>query len=86
MVTFDALAEKQEKIAVVGLGYVGLPLAVHLSRHFDVVGYDFKSSRIAELKSGKDRSHPGSPGIRAQKPARVAVANVPWPTQTPSDP
>jgi UDP-N-acetyl-D-galactosamine dehydrogenase len=56
MLTFDALLAKQEKIAVVGLGYVGLPLAVHLSRHFDVVGYDFKASRIAELASGKDRT------------------------------
>jgi UDP-N-acetyl-D-galactosamine dehydrogenase len=56
MLTFEALAAKEEKIAVVGLGYVGLPLAVHLSRHFDVVGYDFKSSRITELKSGKDRT------------------------------
>ncbi len=56
MLTFDALSSKKEKIAVVGLGYVGLPLAVHLSRHFDVVGYDFKSSRIAELVSGKDRT------------------------------
>ncbi len=56
MLTFDALAAKQERIAVVGLGYVGLPLAVHLSRHFDVVGYDFKSSRIAELTSGRDRT------------------------------
>ena len=56
MLTFDALAAKKEKIAVVGLGYVGLPLAVHLSRHFDVVGYDFKSSRIAELASGRDRT------------------------------
>jgi UDP-N-acetyl-D-galactosamine dehydrogenase len=56
MVTFDDLSSKKEKIAVVGLGYVGLPLAVHLSRHFDVVGYDFNSSRIAELASGKDRT------------------------------
>jgi UDP-N-acetyl-D-galactosamine dehydrogenase len=56
MLTFEVLAAKKEKIAVVGLGYVGLPLAVHLSRHFDTVGYDFKSSRIAELKSGKDRT------------------------------
>jgi UDP-N-acetyl-D-galactosamine dehydrogenase len=56
MLTFESLAARKEKIAVVGLGYVGLPLAVHLSRHFDVVGYDFKSSRIAELKSGKDRT------------------------------
>jgi UDP-N-acetyl-D-galactosamine dehydrogenase len=56
MLTFDDLSSKKEKIAVVGLGYVGLPLAVHLSRHFDVVGYDFKARRIAELKSGRDRT------------------------------
>ena len=56
MVTFEALMSKTEKIAVVGLGYVGLPLAVHLARHFDVVGYDFKNSRIEELKSGNDRT------------------------------
>ncbi len=54
--TFAALSARQEKVAVVGLGYVGLPLAIHLSRHFDVVGYDFNSSRIAELSNGKDRT------------------------------
>jgi UDP-N-acetyl-D-glucosamine/UDP-N-acetyl-D-galactosamine dehydrogenase len=56
MVTFESLADKKDKIAVVGLGYVGLPLAVHLSRHFDVVGYDLKAERIRELKDGKDRT------------------------------
>ncbi|WP_319408606.1 nucleotide sugar dehydrogenase [uncultured Desulfosarcina sp.] len=56
MLTFDALSARREKIAVVGLGYVGLPLAVHLSRYFDVVGYDFKSRRIAELNAGRDRT------------------------------
>ena len=56
MLTFEALSTQTEKIAVVGLGYVGLPLAVHLSRHFHVVGYDYQSSRITELKSGRDRT------------------------------
>ena len=56
MLTFEALSSRTEKIAVVGLGYVGLPLAIHLSGHFDVVGYDYQASRIAELKSGKDRT------------------------------
>ena len=56
MLTFEGLSEKKEKIAVVGLGYVGLPLAVHLSRHFSVVGYDYKVSRIDELKAGRDRT------------------------------
>jgi len=56
MVTFESLVERKDKIAVVGLGYVGLPLAVHLSQHFDVTGYDLKDGRIKELKSGLDRT------------------------------
>jgi UDP-N-acetyl-D-galactosamine dehydrogenase len=49
MVTFASLISKENKIAVVGLGYVGLPLAVHLAAHFDVVGFDLKTDRIREL-------------------------------------
>ena len=56
MIRFESLDSRQEKLAVVGLGYVGLPLAVHLSAHFDVVGYDQKSTRIHELRSGVDRT------------------------------
>ena len=43
-------------IAVVGLGYVGLPLAVALARHFPTVGYDLDGIRIAELREGHDRT------------------------------
>ena len=43
-------------VAVVGLGYVGLPLAVEFGRRFDVVGYDLDTARIAELKQGRDRT------------------------------
>ena len=42
------------RIGVVGLGYVGLPLAVEFGKHFDTVGFDIKAPRIAELKKGKD--------------------------------
>lgn len=56
MITFESLCEKKEKIAVVGLGYVGLPLAVHFARHFEVIGYDLKNDRIRELKDGKDKT------------------------------
>ncbi len=56
MVTFESLQTRQDKIAVVGLGYVGLPLAVHLADHFDVVGYDMKEARISELRNGHDRT------------------------------
>jgi UDP-N-acetyl-D-galactosamine dehydrogenase len=45
-----------ERIAVIGLGYVGLPLAVALARHFPVVGYDIDRTRIAELERGADRT------------------------------
>ncbi len=55
-ITLDSLKKKKEKIAVVGLGYVGLPLAVQLSRHFSVVGYDIQKKRIAELKQGHDKT------------------------------
>ena len=44
------------RISVIGLGYVGLPLAIHLARHFDVTGFDIDATRIAELKSGEDRT------------------------------
>jgi UDP-N-acetyl-D-galactosamine dehydrogenase len=42
------------RIGVVGLGYVGLPLAVEFGKHYPTVGFDIKTGRIAELKSGKD--------------------------------
>jgi UDP-N-acetyl-D-galactosamine dehydrogenase len=45
------------RIGVIGLGYVGLPLAVYLSRHFPVVGFDVDASRVDELKRGIDRTH-----------------------------
>jgi UDP-N-acetyl-D-galactosamine dehydrogenase len=45
------------KIVVVGLGYVGLPLAVALAKHFPTIGFDIDEGRIAELREGHDRTH-----------------------------
>jgi UDP-N-acetyl-D-galactosamine dehydrogenase len=45
-----------EKIAVIGLGYVGLPLAILLSKQYAVTGYDYASNRIAELVNQVDKS------------------------------
>lgn len=42
------------KIAVLGLGYVGLPLAVEFSKKFEVVGFDINEARVNELKGGTD--------------------------------
>ncbi len=47
---------KEAKIAVIGLGYVGLPLAVEFAKKFPVVGYDISVPRITELRQGKDSS------------------------------
>ena len=42
------------RIGLIGLGYVGLPLAVEFGKHFDTVGFDVKPDRIAELEAGRD--------------------------------
>ena len=42
------------KLAIIGLGYVGLPLAVEFGRKRSVIGFDINQSRIEELKSGND--------------------------------
>jgi len=49
------------KIAVIGLGYVGLPLAVALAHHFEVVGFDIERRRLAELAKGHDRTREVAP-------------------------
>jgi UDP-N-acetyl-D-galactosamine dehydrogenase len=51
--SFD-LKLQQAKIAVIGLGYVGLPLAVALGRKFATFGFDIDAARVAELESGRD--------------------------------
>ncbi len=61
-VTFNSLLKRRERIAVIGLGYVGLPLAVRLAGHFSVVGYDIQEKRIAELQKGQDRTREVSDG------------------------
>jgi UDP-N-acetyl-D-galactosamine dehydrogenase len=49
------LQEKQ--IAIIGLGYVGLPLAIEFGKIFKVVGFDINKNRIQELTSGRDRTN-----------------------------
>src|SRR5947209_6375540 len=50
----DHSMENQKKIAVIGLGYVGLPLAVEFSKKYSVTGFDINETRINELKKGND--------------------------------
>jgi UDP-N-acetyl-D-galactosamine dehydrogenase len=48
---------RQKKIAVIGLGYVGLPLAIEFAKHFPVVGFDIKEGRILQLINGVDSTN-----------------------------
>ena len=50
-----------KKIAIIGLGYVGLPLAVEFGKHRPVLGFDINQRRIAELQSGQDHTLECSP-------------------------
>jgi len=54
MVSSGKLDLSTAKIAIVGLGYVGLPLAVEFGKQYPTVGFDIKQGRISELTSGKD--------------------------------
>jgi len=47
---------KDKKIAIIGLGYVGLPLAVEFGKQYDTIGFDIDADRVRELQSGKDKS------------------------------
>lgn len=51
---FKGLKNKKENIAVVGLGYVGLPLAVHMAAKFKVIGFDVNSDKVMQLMQHKD--------------------------------
>lgn len=50
------LKSVNDKVAIIGLGYVGLPLAIELSKVRKVVGFDIDETRITELRSGTDRT------------------------------
>jgi UDP-N-acetyl-D-glucosamine/UDP-N-acetyl-D-galactosamine dehydrogenase len=54
--TSETQTKPAERIGVVGLGYVGLPLALALADHYEVRGFDINVERISELKSGIDRT------------------------------
>ncbi|MET1110989.1 MAG: nucleotide sugar dehydrogenase [Allosphingosinicella sp.] len=64
-------ASRSEQIVVVGLGYVGLPLAVALARSFDVTGLDIDEKRVEELKLGLDRTREVEREMLAASPLRL---------------
>lgn len=80
------------KIAIIGLGYVGLPLAVEFGKRYRTIGFDINSSRIEELKKGYDRTREVdskelvtipylsySSNIEDLKEANIFIVTVPTP-------
>jgi UDP-N-acetyl-D-galactosamine dehydrogenase len=80
------------RIGVVGLGYVGLPLAVEFGKRFNTVGFDIKAARVDELRSGRDSTLETTGEELAEaaklsyttrledlKPCRVFIVTVPTP-------
>lgn len=54
---YQSLINKEEKLAVIGLGYVGLPIALAFARHIKVVGFDINAKRVELMKQGIDPSN-----------------------------
>jgi UDP-N-acetyl-D-galactosamine dehydrogenase len=86
------LSLRRCRIGVIGLGYVGLPLAVEFGKHYETTGFDIDPERIAELRRGKDRTLEVEPKelraakhlrfsseLRDLKACRVYVVTVPTP-------
>jgi len=62
----DFPAPEATRIAVVGLGYVGLPLAVEFGKQYDTVGFDINAARVAELRGGRDSTLEVEPELLAE--------------------
>jgi len=54
---YDRLIKKEAKLAVIGLGYVGLPIALEFARKIKVVGFDINQSRVDMMKNNIDPSN-----------------------------
>ena len=57
MKLYDKLVDKEEKLSLVGLGYVGMPIAVAFARKINVIGFDLNAKKIEMYKSGIDPTH-----------------------------
>ena len=95
---YDALIKGDEKLALVGLGYVGMPIAVEFSKHIKVIGFDLNAKKIEQYKSGIDPTNEvGSEGIKnctveftadesKLKEAKFIIVAVPTPVKEDNSP
>lgn len=57
MSLYDQIINKEEKVSVIGLGYVGLPIALEFAKHISVIGFDINQERVDMMKKGQDPSY-----------------------------
>jgi len=61
---YQGLISGTEKLALVGLGYVGMPIAVEFAKHIRVIGFDINEKRVNEYKNGIDVTNEIGPAIK----------------------
>lgn len=94
MSLYERILSRDEKMALVGLGYVGMPIAVAFAKHADVIGFDLNEEKIALYKNGFDPTNEiGSEGIKETtvdftadetrlREAKFIIVAVPTPVNT----
>lgn len=94
---YSGLINGKEKLALVGLGYVGMPIAVEFAKHINVIGFDINEKRINEYKSGIDSTNEIGDAIaettvdftaepKRLKEAKFIIVAVPTPVNTDNTP
>ena len=94
---YEGLISGKEKLALVGLGYVGMPIAVEFSKHIPVIGFDINEKRVEEYKNGIDSTNEVGEAIKNTKveftadpkklkEARFIVVAVPTPVNPDNTP
>lgn len=94
---YQGLISGKEKLALVGLGYVGMPIAVEFAKHVPVIGFDINEKRVNEYKNGIDSTNEVGPAIKNStvdftadpsrlKEARFIVVAVPTPVNEDNSP
>ena len=94
---YDGLIKGTEKLALVGLGYVGMPIAVEFAKHISVIGFDINEKRVNEYASGIDATNEVGEAIKNTtveftsdpkrlKEAKFIVVAVPTPVNPDTTP
>ena len=94
---YDRLISGEDKLALVGLGYVGMPIAVEFAKHIKVIGFDINEQRVNEYKNGIDATNEVGPAIKnttvdftadpkALRDAKFIIVAVPTPVNEDTTP